>query len=370
MVVAAFACFGVLLYTYVGYPILITLLARLFPLKAPEPTAPTAKVSVLMAVYNGGRYLDAKLQSLMAQDWPQAALEILIYSDGSTDDTNDIARRWALGDPRVRLIVGPGRAGKPTGLNRLAEASTGDILFITDVRQPLNRGAVRALVQRLGDPRVGCVSGNLVVAGAAGSGAYWRYEKFVRKQEARFRSIVGVSGSIMALRKPDLPVLPKDLILDDVFIPMRLRMQGRLILFAEEAEAYDVAFEDDREFGRKVRTLAGNYQLFALLPGLLSPLSNPSWWETISHKLLRLLCPYVLMACLLLSGGALFVETAQMSRDLAAALLSGQIGFYLLAVLGRRVGKLGNVARTFVVMNAAAVVGLWRFVTHGQRVTW
>ena len=370
MVVAAFACLGVLLYTYLGYPLLIALCARLSPLRVPEQPDFTPRVSVLMAVYNGGRYLDKKLQSLIAQDWPTGALEILIYSDGSSDDTADIARRWALGDARIRLIAGRERAGKPTGLNRLREAASGDVLFITDVRQPLNRGALRALVRRLADPRVGCVSGNLVLEGAAGSGAYWRYEKFVRKQEARFRSIVGVSGSIVVLRKEDLPLLPADLILDDVFIPMRLRLQGRLILFADDAEAYDVAFDDDREFGRKVRTLAGNYQIFALLPGLLSPLHNPSWWETISHKLLRLLCPYVLLACLAVTGIAAFREEALLWRKLADALLAAQLGLYFLAVLGKRAGKLGSLARTFVVMNAAAAVGLWRYVTHGQRVTW
>ena len=370
MLVAAFACLAVLLYTYIGYPILIALAARFFPLRVPEDGEHTPKVSVIMAVYNGAQYLDGKLQSLVAQDWPSEALEILIYSDGSTDETVEVVSRWAARDNRIRLIEGRARAGKPTGLNRLREAASGEVLFITDVRQPISPGAIRAMVRRLVNPQVACVSGNLVLEGAAGSGAYWRYEKFVRKQEAEFRSIVGVSGSIVVLRKADLPVLPADLILDDVFIPMRLRMQGRLILFAEEAQAYDVAFEDDREFGRKVRTLAGNYQVFALLPGLLSPLSNPSWWETISHKLLRLFCPYVLVACLFLTGGALLVEQDALLRRLAWLLLAGQIVFYLLAVVGRRAGKLGSLARTFVVMNAAAAVGLWRFLTHGQRVTW
>lgn len=370
MLLAAFACFGVLVYTYLGYPLLVALLARLAPLRVPEDSAFTPKVSVIMAVYNGGNYLDAKIQSLLAQEWPAQALEVLIYSDGSSDDTVAIAQRWAARDPRVRLIEGPGRAGKPTGLNQLRAAATGEILLITDVRQPISPGALRAMVRRLADPRVGCVSGNLVLTGAAGSGAYWRYEKFVRQQEARFRSIVGVSGSIVVLRKSDLPELPRDLILDDVFIPMRLRMQGRLILFAEEAQAFDVAFDDDREFGRKVRTLAGNYQVFALLPGLLSPLANPSWWETISHKLLRLICPFVLLSCLLLSGGALLVEESIFERRLAAALVAGQVGFYLLAVAGKRLGKLGSLARTFVVMNSAAAVGLWRFLRGAQRVTW
>src|SRR5687768_6975798 len=104
MLVAAFACFGVLLYTYLGYPVLIALAARLFPLRVPEDGEHSPKVSVVMAVYNGGPYLEAKLQSLVAQDWPAELLEILVYSDGSTDQTADIVRSWGARDPRVRLI--------------------------------------------------------------------------------------------------------------------------------------------------------------------------------------------------------------------------------------------------------------------------
>jgi biofilm PGA synthesis N-glycosyltransferase PgaC len=179
-----------------------------------------------------------------------------------------------------------------------------------------------------------------------------------------------MTGSIALIRKADLPRLPRDLILDDVWIPMRLRLEGRLILFAEEAHAFDVAFEDDREFGRKVRTLAGNYQLFAWMPALLSPFSNPSWFETVSHKLLRLVSPWALAALVIACGGALLMEPERGTRALATGLLGAQGLFYLLATVGPRAGRLGSLARTFVVMNAAALVGLWRFLTGKQQVTW
>jgi len=236
-------------------------------------------------------------------------------------------------------------------------------------------------MERLADPGVGCVSGNLVLVGQASSGAYWRYEKFIRQNEARFRSLIGVSGSIVALRKEDLARLPEDLILDDVWIPMRLRLAGRRILFAEEAQAFDEAFEDEREFGRKVRTLAGNYQLLARMPRLLVPFANPSWFETFSHRVLRLVCPWALLGLL---GTTLWLlvrlaDAAPPSatplwtlawRTTPGILLMGQAGFYLAALLGRRLGRLGGLARTFMVMNAAAVAGLWRFVSGAQRITW
>src|SRR6185503_16153548 len=153
-------------------------------------------------------------------------------------------------------------------------------------------------------PRVACVSGNLVLRGAGGAGAYWRYENWIRDKEARFRGMVGVTGPIYAIRRADMAELPRGIILDDMWVPMRLRLAGRRIVFAREAVALDDAFADAREYGRKVRTLAGNYQLFALLPRLLVPFANPSWFETFSHKLLRLVCPWALLVLLAASGWA------------------------------------------------------------------
>jgi biofilm PGA synthesis N-glycosyltransferase PgaC len=210
----------------------------------------------------------------------------------------------------------------------------------------------------------------LILDGEAGSGIYWRYEKFIRRQEARFRSIVGVTGSIVALRRRDMPILPHDLVLDDVWIPMRLRLQGRRIVFAEDAEAYDEAADDDREFSRKVRTLAGNYQLFAWMPLLLSPLHNRSWFETFSHKFLRLICPWMSLLLIGAAWAAALGEPAQEARAIGEALLGAQVIFYFMAFVGPRAGRIGRLARTFVVMNAAAMLGFARFLSGRQRVTW
>jgi hypothetical protein len=180
-----------------------------------------------------------------------------------------------------------------------------------------------------------------------------------------------MTGPLSALRRCDLGPLPADLILDDVWIPMGLRLRGSRVLLAEDAIARDQAFSDDREFGRKARTLAGNYQLFWRMPRLLLPFLNPSWFETVSHKLARLLCPWFLLALLLacsLSAAGLSSTSAE-GRILLGLLLA-QVAFYALAVLGGRAGRLGTLARTFVVLNAAALVGLWRFIAGKQKVTW
>jgi poly-beta-1,6-N-acetyl-D-glucosamine synthase len=380
----AAAALGVVAYTYVGYPIVIGLLARLRP--HDRPAAPPAwregddapMVTACIAAHDAAAHIGRKIESLLAQTYPQDRLEIIVYSDASTDDTDAIVERLGeLSGGRVRLMRGEDRAGKPTALNLMRAEARGEVLLMTDARQPLAPGALRALVARLAPPEVGCVSGNLVLEGAAGAGAYWRYEKWIRRQEARYRSLLGVTGAVYVIRAADLPPLPPELILDDMWIPMRLRLEGREIAWCEEAEAYDQAFDDDREFHRKARTLAGNFQLFTLLPGLLDPRANPSWFETVSHKALRLACPAALGALLASSAGiaygaawGLIGATPLGTLRLARLLLAGQGLFYALAAAGPAVGKAGRLARTFVVMNAAAAAGALRWARGAQSVTW
>jgi poly-beta-1,6-N-acetyl-D-glucosamine synthase len=367
----ALIALAVLAYTYLGYPLLVALAARLWPSPPRRDPGFRPRVSALIPVHNARRYVAAKLDSLLGQDYP-GELEILVCSDAADDGSDDEVAAIAARDPRVRLMRLPRRSGKPTAVNAMRRAAGGEVLLMTDVRQPLSPGALSALVAALGDPAVGCASGNLVLTGATGAGVYWRYENWIRRSEGNFRSMVGVTGPLYAVRAADMADLPLDLILDDMWVPMRLRLRGRRIVFCEDAEARDDAFEDDRELGRKIRTLAGNYQLFARLPALLVPLVNPSWFETVSHKLLRLVCPWALVA-LAVTTGAL-VAAAPAPHDLASALpwalAGGQLGFYAAAAAGKRAGRLAGVARTFVVLNYAAVAGLVRWLRGAQRVTW
>jgi biofilm PGA synthesis N-glycosyltransferase PgaC len=362
-----------LAYTYIGYPIIITLWARFAPRRVREREGFEPTISVCMTVYNGGSFLAAKLRSLQLLEYPAHKIEILVCSDACTDDTDAIALEFAASDSRIRLFPGSPRVGKPALLNRLRTAASGEVLLMTDVRQALAPHALRALVRPLADPTVGSVSGSLVLSGSTGPGAYWRYEKFIRSAEGRIGRMVGVSGSIYAIRRVDLPELPVDLILDDMFVPLQIALSNRRVVFSEAAEAYEDAFEDPREFSRKVRTLAGNYQLIAKVPWLLVPLVNPAWFQMASHKLLRLVCPWALLALLPASVAmALLPEPGLTSVEIGfwRTLALGQLLVYALATLGRRGGRLAGVARTFVVLNVAAIVGLWRFLRGQQAVTW
>lgn len=373
MTACALLAIALLAYTYAGYPIAIGLLARLFPVRPrPGDDSSTPSVTICLPVFNGAAYLPAKIASLLGQDYPPARVEILVYCDGCTDDSEAVARALAAAPAaggRMRVLVSAERRGKPTALNTMGPAATGELLLLNDVRQPLSPGAVRALARAMGDAGVGCATGSLVLAGGAGSGVYWRYENWIRRQESLFRGVVGMTGPIAMMRRADLQPLPADLILDDVWIPMQLALKGRRVAFVAEAEAYDAAFEDDREFRRKARTLAGNYQLFARMPALLNPLANPFWFETVSHKILRLVAPWLMLVLAAASLGAALSGSGAGALAMRA-LVVAQLGFYAAAAVGQRAGRLAGVARTFVVLNTAAVVGLLRFLTGRQRITW
>lgn len=358
---------ALVVYTYLGYPVWVAVWARLFPRQVRPRADFEPSVSVLLAVMNGAEYLPQKLASLRALDYPPELLEILICSDGSTDATQALAARAAAEDPRIRVFENPRRLGKPSALNRLREAARNEVLLLTDVRQPISPNAVRALVAPLADPSVGCVSGNLVLDGASGAGAYWRYERFIRGSEGRLGRMVGVSGALYAVRRADFPSLPPEVILDDVYVPLSIALRDKSVIFVDSAQAFDRALDDEHEFARKVRTLAGNYQLVALMPRLLAP-TAPPWFSLLSHKLLRLVCPWALGLLLVVS--LLLALGPSPAQVFWRAMALGQLGFYLLAALGARAGRLGSLARTFVVLNAAAVVGLWRFARGRQAVTW
>jgi cellulose synthase/poly-beta-1,6-N-acetylglucosamine synthase-like glycosyltransferase len=366
VVTIGLCAFAWLVYTYVGYPVLVFVLSRLRPLPSATPPAAEAEpfVTVCVPAWNAAPWLATKLDSLLALDYPEQKIEFIVCSDGANDGGDEVVRAYAERDLRVRMLRNPARLGKPTALNRMREAARGEVLLLTDCRQPLEPCTLRALLAELATD-VGCVSGNLLISGTHGAGVYWSYENWIRLCEASFRGMVGVTGPIYLLRKEDLAELPPDLILDDVWVPMRLVLAGRKTRFARDAIAYDDAFDDEREFTRKVRTLAGNFQLFFRMPALLLPWRNGLWFETMSHKVTRLLCP---LALVLLAAASVFgvVRDAPSLEVLA----TGQVLFYLLALLGARGGRPGGLARTFVVMHAAVVVGFMRSVTGRQKVTW
>jgi cellulose synthase/poly-beta-1,6-N-acetylglucosamine synthase-like glycosyltransferase len=361
-------------YTYIGYPALMRVWAALRPRStASRAIAPT--VTVVIIAHNEAPRIQGRLANLLALEYPQDRLEILVASDGSTDGTPE--RACAYEDGGVRVIPFVARRGKPAVLNELVRQARGEIVILADARQRFQTGALRQLVAPFADPEVGAVSGELVLTGNAdgtavgeGVGFYWRYEKLIRWSESRVDSAVGATGAIYAIRRDLFEAIPEDTVLDDVLIPMRIARRGYRVLFEPRACAFDLAAATaDEEFRRKVRTIAGNFQLFARERWLLNPLRNRLWFQTISHKGLRLLTPLLLITAF---GANLFLADSPFYRWM----LMGQISFYAAALGGyalrdaRRRIPLLTVPYVACLLSWATVVALLRFVTKRQAVTW
>lgn len=375
MIVAAWAllvgCLLVLGWTYVGYPAWLLLLARLRPrpvaLRRWQP-----HVTVCMAVHNGMAHLDAKIDGLLAHDYPADRLDLVVVSDGSTDGTGARLRERA-GD-RLTAIDSPVRRGKTACLAEAIGRARGEVLLFTDVRQRLAPGSVQALCDALGSGEWAAVGGQLRLEDAEGYAqavdAYWRYESTIRRAEAATGSVVGVSGALYAVRRRDMPVPPPGLVLDDVWVPMRIAAAGGRIGLEPAAIAFDRASASAAvEAARKRRTLSGNWQLLARWPAIALPGRHPLAWRFIHHKLLRLIAPLFLL-------GALIANAALLGQGaLAMALFAAQCAAYAMALAGLLWPTLRallpvKLASAFLEMNAYAVLGFIDFLRSRDAHLW
>lgn len=291
---------------YVGYPAVMAVLGR--AAHRPVPDSVTPAVTVVIAAHNEESVIDGKLQSILEQTYPSELLDIVLVSDGSTDAT--VARARSAAGSRIRVVELERPVGKAAALNAAMAEAQGSIVVLTDARQHLDAHAVERLVARFSDAGVGAVSGDLRYDRATEVGMqralhrYWDYEKRIRLGESRVHSIAGATGALYAIRRSLWNDLPPGTLLDDVYTPMQIVLGGYRVIFEPDAWAWDRASPgDEHEYRRRVRTLTGNYQLLALLPGLLSPLKNPIWIQYGLHKLGRLASPLLLVA--VLAGAAL-----------------------------------------------------------------
>lgn len=361
----------VIAYTYVGYPVWIWLCskfgARPWIRQEIHPT-----VSIIMAVHNGETLLREKIDHLLTLDYPPELVEIIIVSDGSYDGTEQILME--LSHPRLRPIICREHRGKAAAVNEALRCATGEILVFVDIRPRLEKEALRRLVSNFADPAVGCVAGELCLSNeghdagtTAVSGLYWRYEQWIRKSESMVDSPLGVYGGFYAVRRKLAADMPEGLILDDMYEPLSIVRKGFRSVLDESACVWDIWPKNSSlEFHRKVRTLAGNYQLLQVAPWLLGR-ANRLRWQLISHKVLRLFVPVLLM----IAFGTSFTLRASLPY---LAFFIVQAFIYVLAVVGlmRDVPVLCRVsgpATAFCLLNAAAVVGFYRFVVY-RRELW
>jgi len=363
--------FALIFLTYAGYPICLYLWARFRPRPIRQVTI-FPSVTILLAVRNEATKLPRKLQNLAELDYPPDRLSIIVVSDGSTDETNEILAAWEK-PPRRAAVILAEHWGKATALNRGVAQAQSEIIVFTDARQMIISDALKWLVANFADPSVGCVSGELMIgegstaASAEAVGLYWRIEKNIRHWEGVTGSTVGATGAFYAARKHLITHVPPETILDDVYIPLQVIKQGYRVVFERRAHARDdLKPTSKQEFHRKVRTLLGNYQLLQMTPWVVTR-ANPVRLQFICHKLLRLLVPFALVS--------LLVSAMWLRRDVYELAFGLQLIFYALATLTvfrahlGIISKMSHISLAFLVLNSAAAVAFVYFIT-GRKAIW
>ena len=362
-----------IVYTYLGYPALILALSRLFrrPVRRGDITP---HVSVIIAAYNEERDLAAKIENTLALDYPREKLEIIVASDCSTDGTDEITRRYSgLG---VILHRQAERRGKTACQNRAVEISSGEILVFSDATTRYEPEAVRRIVRSFADPEVGCVAGQLIyvdrsaTAVSQGCLSYWGYEKFLRRCESRFGSLIGVSGCLYAVRRSCHRQLAADMI-EDFVVPTEVHQQGLRTIYDPEAVATEDTNSRGRdEFGMRVRVIQQTMSVLLRYRPVLNPWRHGMFAvQMISHKMLRYAVPVLLLAAF----ASNWLVDASLPYRLA---LVSQAVFYSAGLLGwfcDHAGiKLGALALPyyFLLVNAAVVAALWRFLRGDVRAVW
>lgn len=380
--IALLVSLATLFYTFAGYPLLLLAWAKLGARSNSSGSNAESlpPVVVVVVVYNGAALISKKIETCFRQDYPADKLRILFVSDGSDDDTCAMIK--ALGDPRITLLAMPTRRGKAACLNDALTSVNEEFVVFNDIRQEMHPAAIRQLIKNFSDPAVGAVSGELVFKREAitdfgkSMDAYWRYEKFLRVCESQIDSSVGVTGAIYALRRALFQKFPADTILDDVLIPMNVVMQGKRVLFEKSAIAYDSPARDvAHERVRKVRTLAGNFQLLFRYGAFLLPWRNRIALQFFSHKVLRLLAPVSLLAALF-SNVVLVIQPPRAAfHEVLVILLALQLfayGLALLAAVMPRAGKflIVKLPMAFLSLNCFVVLGLIEYLCNREAHLW
>ena len=367
------------LYCYFGYPLLIYLFAVVFTNRIDKsPIEPT--ISIIIAAYNEEDCIEEKISNLLSVDYPTANMEIIIGSDGSTDRTNEILR--SITSPIFSFHEYSARRGKMATVNDLVTESKNEILIFTDARQSFNTDTIRELVANFHDPTIGCVSGELYFkvltdgGTAKGINMYWNYEKFLRRYESQFHSMLGATGAIYGIRRELFTPIPAEVVLDDMFVPLKITEKGFRTIFDAKANVYDIVSDNPKEeYRRKVRTLYGNYQIFNLFSGLFNPFTSPVAIQFFSHKLLRVVLPFVLIS---LFGVNILLCDKSLTYQI---FMVAEVAFYLLAVVGmltknsqdgmlKIVSKISYIPYVFCLLNFSALAGFFRLIQQNQSATW
>jgi cellulose synthase/poly-beta-1,6-N-acetylglucosamine synthase-like glycosyltransferase len=357
---------GLIVYTHLGYPLVLRLLLALRrrPTLKPGVWEELPRVSLIVAAYDEEEVIEAKIANALALDYPRERLQLIVASDGSADATAERAR--AAG---ADLVLELPRAGKLAAQNAAAEKATGEILAFSDANSAWSADALRHLVEPFADPAVGYACGKVRFLDPEGGnleGAYWRYEMKVREMESGLAGVTAGNGAIYAVRAGDyVPLSPSGS--HDLSFPFALAKRGRRSLYVPWASAEEKMTPTlEGEFARKRRMMVGLWDIVVgermISPRGYTPLYA---FELLSHRLLRYLSPFLhLLAFVtnlaLLGQGGIYVVTYGLQLALiAAAILGGQFA-----------AAPFRVARYYALTTLSIAAGLWDRFRRGSPGTW
>lgn len=365
-------------YTFIGYGIVITLLAKFKLGKAPaemqEEDLPA--VTLVVAAYNEADIIEAKVRNCLALEYPTDKLKLLFVTDGSDDGTEDLIQHV----PEVRVFHQPERQGKIAAVNRIMPHVKTDITFFTDANVMINPEGIKQMVRHFQSNLVGAVSGEKKVishekdaASASGEGFYWKYESYLKRKDAEWNTLVGAAGELFAIRTHLFKPVASDVLIEDFIMTMDIASNGYKVAYEPAAIASETASANiEEETKRKVRIAAGGLQAVLRMLPLLNPFSDTRLsFQYISHRVLR----WTLMPLALL--GMLLTNAALLDNHIVyQVVFAGQLSFYALSFVGyllqnRTISLKGFFAPYyFVFMHICVVRGWFRYLSGKQQVTW
>ncbi|MDB4882713.1 MAG: putative glycosyltransferase [Gemmatimonadetes bacterium] len=351
------------------YPALIGLMASVRRRIGASPDVVSARqprVTAVLATRADPTSVRDRVDDLLRSEYPANLLDVVVAYDARATEP-PITWSDSVSAARVRVVTGDEPGGKAAALNAGMRAATGDVVVFADSGQRFGTDAIPLLVAAVMGEGVGAASGRLELSRGEHAPSlplrlYWSLERWLRRREAEVHSTIGVTGAIYAMRRSLWSTLPAGLILDDLYVPMRLVLDGHRVAFVDGARAYETrATTDTNEYRRKVRTLTGVWQLCAWLPETLVPLRNPVWAQFVAHKLLRLLTPYWLLVCVVWMVAAVEQRMGLLWFALASALFA--------AALQLR-SKPFRVLRSALVSSVLIQVATVRATANGARKRW
>jgi cellulose synthase/poly-beta-1,6-N-acetylglucosamine synthase-like glycosyltransferase len=376
LLAAAFwCCLAGIVYSYVGYPILVCILARVagrdpFPPEQYEQMLP--RMALVIVAHNEAEVIASRIENALGLSYPPDRLQIVIVSDGSSDATDKICRQYA---DRITLVAFPMRRGKAGALNDAVSQLNADVLVLSDANTFMEPDALRRLVRWFNNPAVGVVCGRLIIAdpqsGKNVDSLYWRYETHLKRCETRLGALLGANGAIYAIRRSAFPSLPPATAVDDFVIPLLAKLHtGCSIIYDKDAIAREESAPDlGGEFARRARIGAGGFRALATLWPLLLPQHGWTALAFWSHKLLRWICPFLML-------GALLTGVALSGQPMYRGAAVLQCAFYCLCISGallpsrNRRWRLLRACSMFAAMNLALLVGFFRWLRGTQSGLW